>query len=53
VVKTDPDLLGLEAAQVRTAAMIWCETDLDSEREEVVRQREQRAREHEQATWMW
>jgi hypothetical protein len=37
VVKTDPDL---EAAQVRAAATIWCEMDLDSEHEEVVRQRE-------------
>ncbi|KAJ7899636.1 hypothetical protein B0H13DRAFT_2029721, partial [Mycena leptocephala] len=48
VLKTDPDLVGLEAAQARGAATIWCEMDLDSEHEEIVRQRERK-----QATWMW
>lgn len=52
MVETDPDLAGLEAAQARAAAMIGCEMDLDSEHEEVVRRREQRAREREQATRM-
>jgi hypothetical protein len=53
VIKTDPDLAGLEAAQARAAATIWCEMDSDSEHEEVVRQREQRVRERKQVTWMW